>query len=163
VTHSSRLPRIVLDWLRTVPAVSSCGQPDSRARAKEPTDGREAEYPVVSLELGAEVEPRRRIREPLPRHTSHNAPEWHRGETEEQREHASAPYELDRPNREAHGRSPQRVVEQLHKSTLPRFPAIQDRRRPPSRSAERVPSRRPVPSGSTGGDPHGGRVHHEVP
>lgn len=120
-------PRIVLDSLRTVSAVSSCGQPDARDRADEPTDGREADYPVVTLELRTEIEPRGRTREPLPRHTSHNAPERHGGETEDQREHASVPYKLDHANREPHGRCPQRVVEQLHKSTLPRASAIQDR------------------------------------
>jgi hypothetical protein len=37
------------------------------------------------------------------------------------------PYELDRPNRKPHRCCPQRVLEQLHRSTLPRSPAIGDR------------------------------------
>src|ERR671918_3096762 len=97
---------------------SSCGQPCAHDRADESSDGREADYPVETLELRAEIEPGRRIREPLPGHTSHDAPERHSGQTEEQGEHASAPYELDRPNHKSHRRCPQRVVVQLHKSTL---------------------------------------------
>ena len=103
------LRRIVLDW-RSVPTASSCGQPYARYRADESSDGREADYPVETLELRAEIEPGWRIREPLPGHTSHEAPERHSGQTEEQREHASAPYELDRPNHKSHRRCPQRVV-----------------------------------------------------
>jgi hypothetical protein len=45
------LPRIVLEWLRTVPAVSSRGQPDASDSANEHTDGRETDYPVITLEL----------------------------------------------------------------------------------------------------------------
>jgi hypothetical protein len=113
--HGGLLPRIVLDRLGIVPAVSSCGQPDPRDRAKEPTEGREADYPVVTLELRAEIEPAVADSRTTC-HTSHSAPERHRGKTEEQREHPSVPYELDRPYCESHGRCPQRVVEQLHSS-----------------------------------------------
>ena len=95
---------------------SSCRQPNPCDRANEPTEGCEADYPVVTLELRTEIETRLRVREPLPRNTPHNAPERHGRNTEEQREHASVPYKLDRPNREPHGGGPQRVVEQLHKS-----------------------------------------------